>query len=459
MSNTSWNRRQFMDRAGLASAQLIGTALLPGKGIAQSVAASKGSPKSVVIPTHEWAGDIDERLDFPSAWEINVLKMRGHDAPVITPEEIHKRLLAPIGTPPLRELAAGKKKVVVTFDDLTRGTPTYLVMPCVVDELKAAGVADEGILFIGSFGSHRPMTAIEVQKKIGKDIARRFAWMNHNVVSNFDEVGTTSFKDRILVNSTFMAADLRVTVSGIRVHNDAGYGGGAKAVLPGVCALDTNAYAHTVIAVPGNKTCGQVKIFKNEMRLNMIEAARLAKVNFSVQVIYNSKLKPTHLFSGDVVEAHHAACRVAVHHYCTPTFQNADVVVVNAYPLTAQAGLSQQWIGRSLRDGGTGVMILQHPLTLDPIHYVNQMTRGRKIHDYFTEMQTRQQRRLPDGTGLIVYSQYLDRQMMNTYPTETQFAATWADVIRLLQQRHHGDMRVAVYPYGGIQHQEVELDG
>ena len=86
------------------------------------------------------------------------------------------------------------------------------------------------------------------------------------------------------MNSTFTAADLRVTLSGIRVHNDAGYGGGAKAVLPGVSALDTIAYAPTVIAT-GNKTCGQVKI----------------------QILYNSKLKPAHVFAGDVVQAHRAA--------------------------------------------------------------------------------------------------------------------------------------------------------
>jgi len=79
---------------------LIGTALLPGKGMAQDVAALKGSRKTAVIPTHEWSGDIDERLDFPGAWEVNVLNMRGHDAPVLTPEEIRKRLLDPIGTRP-----------------------------------------------------------------------------------------------------------------------------------------------------------------------------------------------------------------------------------------------------------------------------------------------------------------------------------------------------------------------
>jgi nickel-dependent lactate racemase len=72
------------------------------------------------------------------------------------------------------------------------------------------------------------MTALDIQKKIGKDIARRFAWVDYKVVPNFDEVGTTSFKDRIRVNSSFMAADLRVTLSGMRVHNDAGYGGAGE---------------------------------------------------------------------------------------------------------------------------------------------------------------------------------------------------------------------------------------
>ena len=34
----------------------------------QSVKALKGSGKSVVIPTHEFAGDLDERLEFPPHW-------------------------------------------------------------------------------------------------------------------------------------------------------------------------------------------------------------------------------------------------------------------------------------------------------------------------------------------------------------------------------------------------------
>ena len=65
---------------------------------------------------------------------------------------------------------------------------------------------------------------------------------------------------------------------------------------------------------------------------------------------------------------------------------------------------------------------------------------------------------LPRNTGLIVYSQYMNRTLMNNYSSSAQFADKWEDVIRMLRQRHPRDARVAVYPYGGMQHQEIELD-
>jgi nickel-dependent lactate racemase len=443
---------------GLASARLIGTTLLPGKFLAQEVSQLRGSAKSLVISTHEFYGNLDERIDFPNSWEINEMRMKGQDAPVLSPQEIRQEFAKPIGTPPLRELAAGKRRVVITFDDLTRGTPTYDVIPSVIDELRAAGVADENILLMVSLGSHRAMHVLEVQRKIGKDIEQRFVWINHNVVSNFDELGTTSYKNRIRVNSTFAASDLKITLSGIRVHEMVGYGGGAKAVLPGVSSLDTIEFNHINIG-SGNPTVGPFKVFKNEQRKDMIEAARLAKLDFSVNIVYNGKQKPIGVFAGDVAEAHHAACRVANSVYRTPTFHGADIVVSNAYPYDAAAGGAQSWIRASLREGGTGVLVAQNPVTMESVHYLNQKTRGQKIHDYWQDLESRTKSRPRGSSGLIVYSQYLDRQMMNGYGPGTMFASTWAEVIQLLQKRHKSDARVAVYPYGGLQHEEVDLDG
>jgi len=451
------DRRSFLTGAGFVP--LIGTATAAAPYQPTQLAALKGSAKSVVIPTHEFAGNLDERLDFPADWEVNVMNMRGYGAPVLTPQQLATKMSKPVGAAPLREIAAGKKTVAITFDDLTRATPTYEIVPWVLEELKAAGIKDENILFIGSFATHRPMTHTEVEKKIGKEAANRYAWLNHACFYGCKELGTTSFGTKVAVNQHFLAADLKVTLSGIKVHYDAGYGGGAKAVLPGLSHIETIEYNHNVL-LRQTKTAGPVRIFKNEMRRDMIEAARMAKVDFSVQLMYDQKLRPIDVRSGDIVDAHHDIVRVAARTYCTPSLKDADIVVSNAYPQNAQAFHAQRWINNTVRDGGTGVLIVQHPLTLDPIHFLNNRTAFRTGASYYEMTAKRLAAALPRNTGLIVYSQYLNRTFMNNYSHATHFASKWEDVIRILRERHKGaSVRVAVYPYGGMQHPEIELDG
>ena len=60
MSKLESHRRAFLKGA----IPLIGTAMTAAPFQSQSVSALKGSGKSVVIPTHEFAGDLDERLDL-----------------------------------------------------------------------------------------------------------------------------------------------------------------------------------------------------------------------------------------------------------------------------------------------------------------------------------------------------------------------------------------------------------
>lgn len=450
-------RRTFLQQGGkaLASATLIGTALADARFLCDAAPALKGAAKSVTITTHEHFGDLDERLDFPAAWDIHVQKMAGHDAPALNRDEIRRRIQAPIGSRSLREIAAGKKSAVVTFDDLTRPTPTYEVAPLVVEELLAAGVPEDKIIFMGSYGTHRNLEGDEAVRKLGKEITRRFPWINHNVWDNLQDVGMTSRKNRVKVNQTFLASDLRVTISGIKIHGAAGYGGGAKAILPGVSALETIEYNHTVL-IDRKRSPGIVPIFKNELRLDMIDAARLARVDFSVQIVYNGKRRTCGLFAGDIVEAHHAACRMAIKHYRTAKLDNPDVVVYNSYPQTTQAGMGGEWVG-TLREGGTGVLILQNPQGLSAWHFLGERHRGKNNHTYF-ELLAAPPQPLPAGVQLIVYSQYLDKQQMVKYPRNTLFAFTWDEVIRQLQARHKGDARVAVYPCGAIQHSQTQLD-
>jgi lactate racemase len=452
------SRRSFLERGGktLAAARLIGTATAPGMFLADAAQSLGGSAKSVVIPTHEHWGDIEERLDLPAAWDIHTQEMAGHDAHVMTRDEIRQRIQAPIGCQPLREIAAGKKSAVITFDDLTRPTPIADIAPLVIDELLAAGVPEDRIIFMGSYGTHRNLEADEVARKLGRDLVRRFAWINHNTWDNLVEVGTTPRKNKIRINQTFMKADVRVTISGVKIHGMAGFGGGAKAILPGVAALDSIEYNHTVIRGSGPRPApGVVSLFQNELRLDMEDAARLAKADFSVQVIYNGRRKACGVFAGDIVDAHRAACRVAIKHYSTEKLANPDIVISNSYPQNVQAGNNGEW-ARSVKSGGTAVVILQNPQGLSAWHFLDQRTDGRNGRTYLDIIATPPPSRGDSQT--IVYSQYIDKQEMNKFPRSTQFAFTWDDVLKQLRARHKGDAVVAVYPYGGIQHSQTQLD-
>jgi lactate racemase len=445
------NRRGFLQ----TGARLVGTALAPGMFLSGAAPSLKGAATSVVVQTHEHYGDIEERLDFPAGWDVHVQKMAGHDAPELSREEIRRRVQAPIGARPLREIAAGRKSAVVTFDDLTRATPTYDIAPVVVEELLAAGVPADRIIFMGSFGTHRPLELDEVVRKLGRDITRRFAWVNHNVWDNLKDAGTTSRQTPVKINQTFAGADLRVTISGIKVHGDAGYGGGAKAILPGVASFETIQSNHERL-ISRSRPPGVARIFKNEMRLDMIDAARLAKVDFSVQTVYNSRRKVCAVFAGDIVDAHIAACRVAIKHYRTEKFLNPDIVVYNTYPQTTQAGTGREWVG-TVRDGGTGLLILQNPQGISSWHMRNEHTWGANGRTYLDRLLT-PPAPLPKNVQLIVYSQYLDKQQMNKYAPNTLFAFTWDEAIQHLQARHKGDASVALYPCGAIQHSPMEFD-
>ena len=85
------NRREFLN-----AARLIGTGLAAGSFLPEAVAAIKGKQQSVTIPTHEFFGDIEERIDLPASWEVNVMKMAGHDAVPLSQEEMRRRMRSPI---------------------------------------------------------------------------------------------------------------------------------------------------------------------------------------------------------------------------------------------------------------------------------------------------------------------------------------------------------------------------
>ncbi|OVE79722.1 hypothetical protein BVY01_01735 [bacterium I07] len=188
----------------------------------------------------------------------------------------------------------------------------------------------------------------------------------------------------------------------------------------------------------------------------MEEAARLAEVNFSVQIVYNELREPREIFAGDVINAHHAACRMANGFLRTATAKDADIVVANAYPRNRQALSALGWARDSLRDGGSAVIIAQHPDAMSTIHYLHER-REHRGQGYWENL-VNDNKTVHQAAQIILFSQYMHkRDVDQVYSKHVRLVRSWDEVMNLLQKQHRTDARVAVYPYANMQHPEVDL--
>ena len=141
--------------------------------------------QNIRIPIKAWYGDEEMELNFPESWEINEARMAGHDTPALSDEQLREALQNPMETKPLREMALGKKQVVILFDDLTRPAPTWKILPFVLEELHEAGITDDQIRFVTAYANHAAMSQEDFVKKLGKDVVRRYHIYNHNTQKTF----------------------------------------------------------------------------------------------------------------------------------------------------------------------------------------------------------------------------------------------------------------------------------
>jgi nickel-dependent lactate racemase len=434
---------------------------IAGSVAASAVAAQKGPASNTIsLRTHEWFGDKMEQFPLPPGWNVKFYNIQGMKNPVLTPAEIKKAIQSPIGTKPLREIAAGKTTVAIAVDDLTRPTPTFEIVPHVIAELNAAGIKDENILFVAAHGAHYQMNAMEMSKKIGEQAVFRHPWVNHNIWENLADLGKTKAGNQVQVNTYFYNADVKITLSGLKRHGTPGYAGGPKLILPGVSSMKTIRFMHSQIKQaqrPSRDAQGReiYHVYENEQRQDMIEAARLAGVDFSVQTCYNHDRKPVKVFAGDVVRAHYAACRFAIPNMSTEFAKNADIIIANAYPKGSQLHEHFGWANAGLKAGGSVVVINQNPMGEFVWHYDDQASFFRQGGGNYFKARAARKPRYKNVGQLMLFTQYLQARELGdpALPPEIIGVRVWDEVLSRLKKAHTGNnVEVAVYPAAGIQH-------
>ena len=313
------------------------------------------SRKKAAVPVLAWYGDEELEIDFPESWDVTICRMKGHDAPPLSDAQIKKAFASPIGTRTIKELAKGKKEVAILFDDLSRPTPSAMLIPYILEELAEAGIPDDNIRFIAAIGAHGTMNGIDFRKKLGDDVMSRFLVYNHNPYENCTPLGVSKYGTPIEVNSEFVACDLKIGIGAIVPH-PYGFGGGCKVILPGVASMQTIASNHNRLVFDPSVAIGKLR--ENVILEDIIEAARMARLDVKVDAIVNLKREVTTLFVGDPVEEHREGVKVAMEHYATDVVWNADIVVANCFSKANEMLLAMPVVSPLLAEDGGGDMVL-----------------------------------------------------------------------------------------------------
>jgi len=275
-------------------------------------------------------------VNLPDGPRYELIESRSASALPDVAAALDAALDRPIGSRPLRELAAGKKTAAISVCDITRPAPNWLTLPPVLKRLHEAGIPVEGVTILIATGLHREATPSEINHILGPEIAAKYRVVNHDarMLADHRWLGTTGRGIPVYIDERFMAAELHITLGFIEQHLMLGFSGGRKLVAPGLAAQETIKVIHspTFMREP---MATEGSIAENPLHAQLLEIARMAGHDFMLDVTLTQSREVSGIFAGDPVKAHAAG----VDFLRTTSLERltglADAVITSAagYPL------------------------------------------------------------------------------------------------------------------------------
>lgn len=302
--------------------------------------------------------------------EIPADRLLGYGVPLEVPPvenvrgELRQALQHPVQSPPLRQIARGKRNAAIVIDDSTRAVPSAVLLDAVMEELQAGGIEPDRVTVIAATGLHRPMTEEEFRRSLGQWHGR-VAAVNHNAndPGGLVPLCTTSMGSEIRVNRIFAEADLRILTGDVEHHQFCGYGGGAKSIYPGLSDADAIRHNHSRMDLAGT---GPGRLEGNPVRKEIDEAGANARIDFLLSVVLNPRHEIVSVQAGNWMEAFRLACPIVDRIYTAHVSAEADLVIASAggHPKDGTLYQAQKALRNAVsavRPGGTVILAAACP--------------------------------------------------------------------------------------------------
>ena len=278
-------------------------------------------------------------------------------------QQIAAKLSNPIDSASLQKLVRKKdpNSVVIIVNDVSRATPYKIMLPPLLNELHQQGVKKEEISLIIATGIHDPNTEEQNREVFGDQIVDNYRLVSHNPDQNLANLGELQSGNQLYVNQEVVEADLLITTGVITPHYFAGFSGGRKSILPGVAGRETIQFNHSRMV---NLIGDLPPIEENPISQEMIEGAKLAGVDFILNVVTNSQKEIVEVVAGDLEKAWLKGVETSTEMYHVQLEEKVDVAIVSAggYPKDINIYQAQKALDNAdgvVKEGGTIVLLAE----------------------------------------------------------------------------------------------------
>jgi len=402
-------------------------------------------------------------VELPDRNAVKVLRYKPAEVLDDPGGAIREILWRPIGTPPLAELAAGRRSVCIAICDITRPVPNEVILSEILPVLEQSGIPREKITILLATGLHRPNLGDELVEIVGKSIVEKYRIENHNgqALDEHEFLGESPRGVPVWIDRRYIQADLKITVGLIEPHFMAGYSGGRKLICPGLAALETvRAWHSPRFLEHPNARAGVLD--GNPVHEENTWIGRRAGCDFIVNVVLDEHRRIVHAVAGDMEQAFLEGVRFVEKVVWDTVPEPVDIVITTSagYPLDATFYQSVKGMVAAepiVKPGGTVILAAEISEGIGSPEFRRIFEENRSLDefmdrimggDYFRmdQWQLEEMAKVRRKARIVVVTRGLSPEQLSRLFVES--APTVEEAVADCLRRYGPDATIAVMPKG-----------
>lgn len=278
-------------------------------------------------------------IELPPHWTLlQVAQPTLRSAEADWPERVALALSQPSSGLSLPKLLAARRsgRIVLVLEDATRHSPLPQILDVVLREFRFARIPMDQVEVLFATGMHPPMTPEQAAGKLAQ-FAGELAWRSNpwQDPRRYVRVGQFGGVD-VRIERALVEADLRIVISSVSPHLQAGFGGGYKMFFPGCSYLETIRALHRRGIDRTARQLVGLNEDRNPMRAVIDQAGAaldaMGGKTFALQYLLDGDDLPAYVAGGEVLPTYRmVAKQCAVASGIVPAGP-ADVLITNAHP-------------------------------------------------------------------------------------------------------------------------------